>query len=91
LKVKVQDDRMTLPPLARYFIITAFGVVGFTFFINDGAEVGVSDSMLMLRSIIVGALTSYGFVNLIINIKNGRTLKGTFKEIVKTLRQLLYD
>ena len=89
--MKVQDDRMTLPPLARYFIIMAFGVVGFTFFINDGAVVGVSDSMIMLRSIIVGALTSYGFVNLIINIKKGRTLKGTLNEIVNTFRELLYD
>jgi hypothetical protein len=47
--------------------------------------------MLMLRSIIVGALTSYGFVNLIINIKKGRTLKGTLNEIVNTFRELLYD
>jgi len=82
----VKDDRQELPVLAKYLVITVFGITGISFFLNGSQQVYISDSFLMFGSGIYSGLAAFGMVSFIGCIRRGKTFTGIFKEIKNILK-----
>ena len=81
-----QDGRQELPTLAKYLVITVFGIVGITFFLNGTQQVYFSDSLLMFGSGIYSGLAAFGTVSFIGCIRRGKTFAGILNEIKKIVK-----
>ena len=87
---EVIDERVRLPLIFHSIFWATFGICGTMFITSHDNIVHFSDSIRMLAQGITSGLAGWGMVNVIVDIRRGKTVKGFFERVKKTL-QRLYD
>ena len=83
------DERVRLPILISHLLWITVGVTGTTFVLNDGATVDFTDTFIMFAASIFSGIFTYGLINLIGDIRRGKNITGTIKEIKKNIKRNL--
>jgi hypothetical protein len=87
---KVVDERVRMPLIFHSIFWATFGICGTMFIVNSGNDVHFSESIRMLSQGITSGLAGWGLVNIIVDIRRGKTVKGFIQRMRKTLLHL-YD
>lgn len=83
------DERQELPKFVIHLIWFAFGFGGLFLTINDNDDIGVTTSIYVLACTIFSAFATYGLINFINDIKEGKNWKGVWWEIKNNINKAL--
>ena len=85
---KIIDERVRMPLILHSIFWATFGICGTMFIVNSGNDVHFSESMRMLSQGITSGLAGWGLVNIIVDIRKGKTVKGFIQRIKRTLKSI---
>ena len=74
----------------QHLIWSSLGVSGILFVVNKGTQLYFTDVFIIIAGIGFGSLFMYGVVNIIKDIRVGKTFKGTLREVIKNIKGALY-
>jgi uncharacterized membrane protein len=84
------DETGLMPPIAKWATIVTFGVCGVIMVLNDGMTVNITLSLRIFLGIVTGAVSSYGTIRLIGDIRKSSSFKDFLNNIKETTKRL-YD